>query len=93
MIGVGGADEPVEGDVELFLQPLEHVGVAPRQLGGRDALRRGRLGHLQAVLVGAGQEADVEAVEALEPGDRVGRDVLVGMPDVRVRRWDRRWLW
>ena len=40
--------------------------------------------HLEAVLVGAGQEADVEAVEPLEPGDRVGGDVLVGMPDVRV---------
>ena len=68
---------------ELLLQALEHIGVAPGQLGGRNALGRGGLGHLQAVLVGAGQEAHVEAVEPLEPGDRVGGDVLVGVPDVR----------
>ena len=46
--------------------------------------RGGGLGHLQAVLVGAGQEAHVEAVEPLEPGDRVGGDVLVGVSDVRI---------
>ena len=40
-------------------------------------------GHLQPVHVGAGEEAHVEPVEPLEPGDRVGGDVLVGMPDVR----------
>ena len=45
--------------------------------------RRGRLGHLQPVLVGAGQEAHVEPVEPLEPRDRVGGDVFVGVPDVR----------
>ena len=40
--------------------------------------------HLQAVHVGAGEEPDVEAVEPLEPRDRVGGDVFVGVPDVRV---------
>ena len=83
VVGIGGADEPVEGDVELLLQPLEHVGVAPGQLGGRNALGGGRLGHLQSVLVGAGEEPHVEAVEPLEPRDRVGGDVFVGVPDVR----------
>ena len=43
----------------------------------------GGLRHLQAVHVGAGEEADVEAVEPLEPRDRVGGDLLVGVPDVR----------
>ena len=89
VVGVGGADEPVEGDVQLLLQPLEHIGVAPGQLGGRNAFGRGGLGHLQAVLVGAGQEADVEPVEPLEPGDGVGGDVFVGMPDVRCAVRDR----
>ena len=40
MVGVGGADEPVERDVELLLQSLEHIGVAPRQLRGRHAFGR-----------------------------------------------------
>ena len=84
MVGIGGADEPVERDVEPLLHPLEHVGVAPRQLRGRNALGRRRLGHLESVDVGAGEEAHVEAVESLEPRDRVGGDVFVGMPDVRV---------
>ena len=70
----------------LLLQPLEHIGVAPGQLRGGHALGRGGLGHLQAVLVGAGQVSHVEPVEPLEPGDRVGRDVLVRMADVRSRR-------
>ena len=84
MVGIGGADESVVGDVQLVLQPLEHIGVAPRQLRGRNALRRGRLGHLQAVHVGAGQVAHVEPVQPLEPRDRVGGDVFVGVADVRV---------
>ena len=79
---VGSADEPVEGDVELFIKPLEYVRVTTRQLGGVDTLRGGRFGHLLAMLVGARQEADVEVVEALEPGDRVGRDLLVRVADV-----------
>ena len=40
-------------------------------------------GHLQAVLVGPGQETHVEAVEPLEPRDRVGGDVFVRVPHVR----------
>src|SRR6516225_8695328 len=48
----------------------------------RSVSSRGLL-HLLAVLVGAGQEEDVEAVEPLEAGDRVGRDRLVGVPDMR----------
>ena len=84
VVGIGGADEPVERDVELLLQPLEHIRVAPRQLRGRNAQGGGRLGHLLAVDVGAGQVAHVESVEPLEPRDRVGGDVFVGMPDVRV---------
>ena len=57
--------------------------VAVGQLARRDALARGRLQHLDAVLVGAGQEEDVVAVEPLEAGDRVGRDRLIGMADMR----------
>ncbi len=84
VVGIGRPDEPVERDVELLLQPLEHIGVAPRQLLGRNPKCGGRLGHLLPVDVGAGQVADVEAVQPLEPRDRVRGDVFVGMPDVRV---------
>ncbi len=91
VVGVGGADEPVEGDAQLLLHALEDVGIAPRQFGGRNAFGRRGFGDLQAVLVGAGQEPHVESVEPLEAGDRVGGDVLVGVTDVRrtVRIRDR----
>ena len=46
-----------------------------------------------AVLVGAGEEEDVVAVEPHEAGDRVGRDRLVGVTDMRRRRSDRRSPW
>ena len=49
--------------------------------GVRPSLTR-RLLHLQAVLVGAGEEEHVLAVEPLEARDRVGGDRLVGMADM-----------
>ena len=84
MVGVSGADEPVEGDVQLLLQALEHIGIALRQLRGGNALCCGRLDHLEAVLIGAGQKPDVKAVQPLEPRDGIGGDVLIRMPDVRL---------
>ena len=77
------------------LQPLDHLleqrHVAVAQLArGQPQLGRGLL-HLLAVLVGAGEEKDVEAVQPMEAGDGVGRDRLVGVADVRraVRVRDR----
>ena len=54
------------------------------------SLRRGLL-DLLAVLVGAGQEEHVVAVEPLEARDGVGRDHLIGVADMRhaVRIGDR----
>ena len=83
VVGVAGPDEPVERDVEPLLHLLEDVGVTPRQLGGGQPLRRGGFRHLQAVHIRAGEETHVETVESLEARQRVGRDLLVGMPDVR----------
>ena len=34
MVGVAGADKPVERDVEHLVEPLEHIGVAPGEVGG-----------------------------------------------------------
>ena len=84
MVGIGGPDEPVVGGTEPFLHALEDIGVAGGQLGGGDAELGGRLRHLQAVHIGAGEVAHVVAVETLEPGDGVGGDVLVGVTDVRI---------
>src|SRR5712691_5186017 len=53
------------------------------QFKRRDALPRGGLQHLDAVLVGAGQEKDLVAVEPHEAGDGIGRDHLVGKADMR----------
>ena len=49
----------------------------------RDPAPRRRLLHLLAVLVHAGHHQRVVAVERLEAADRVGRDQLVGVADVR----------
>ena len=54
-----------------------------RNCRARQALARRRLLHLLAVLVGAGEEIDVVAVEPHEAGDRVGRDHFIGVADMR----------
>ena len=48
-----------------------------------EALARRGLLDLLAVLVGAGEEKHVVAVEPHEAGDGVGRDHLIGVPDMR----------
>ncbi len=83
VIRVGRADETVERDVQADLHRFERVRVATRQRRRRHALRGGRAGHLQSVLVGAGEEAHVETVEPLETRDRVRRAVLVRVADMR----------
>ena len=49
----------------------------------RNALALRGLLHLQAVLVHAGDEQHVRAVEPVEARDGVGRDPLVGVADMR----------
>ena len=89
---LGGADEIVVGGAERLGHRAEDRRVAVGKLLRRDAFLLGRLLHLQAVLVGAGQEEDVLAVEPLEARQRVGGDDLIGMADMRlaVRIEDRR---
>ena len=50
---------------------------------GSTPSRARRLGHFQAMLVGACLEADVAPCAALEARDRIGRDRLIGMADMR----------
>ncbi len=92
MARLGGAYEVVVGAVEPLHHGPEKLHVAIGELPRSEALAARGLQHLDAVLVGAGEEIDVVPVEPHEACDGVGRDRLVGVPDMRrpVRVGDRR---
>jgi hypothetical protein len=83
MVSVGGADETVERAVQPLAHRLEFgselIDISLR----RNALRLGGALHLLPVLVGSGHGEHVMAVEALEAGNRVCCDHLVGVADMR----------
>ena len=79
---LGRADEIVVGAAERLHHAAEDGRVPVRQLDRGDPLLLGGLLHLLAVLVGAGQEEDVLAVEPLEARQHVGRDRGVGVADM-----------
>ena len=82
MARLGGADEVVVGDVESVPGVAEMRRRLVDQFLGRDAPRfRGAL-HLQAVLVGAGQEEDLVAPEPAPTGEHVAGHRRVGVADV-----------
>src|SRR6266581_4436482 len=80
---LGGADEVIVRAVHALGQGLEPRHRALGELLRRDVLLRGRLQHLDAVLVGTGEEVHVVAIVPLETRNRVGRDQLVGKSDMR----------
>ena len=80
--GLGGADEVVVGDVEVVPRGAEQRAVAVGPLLRGDAVRLGGPLDLEPVLVGAGEEHDVVAPEPPPPGQDVGRDRRVRVPDV-----------
>ena len=79
------ADEVVVGDVQPGQHVLELRGVLLGQFQRRDARLLRRLLHLEAVHVHARHEIHGMAVEPLEARERVGRNRLVGVPDMRLR--------
>jgi hypothetical protein len=83
VVRVRGADEAAQGDAEVIAHLAECCRVAVGEFLDRDAFLFRRLLHLQAVLVRAGHEEDVVAVQALEARHRIGGDHLVGVADVR----------
>ena len=87
----GGADEVVIRAVHPLDHRLEARHVALDQFARGQPFARGGLLDLLAVLVGAGQEIHVIAVEPLEARDRVGRDRFIGVTDMRhaIRIGDR----
>ncbi len=84
MARLGRADEIVIGDVQRLVHGAEALRVALAQLGRADALPCGGLLHLQPVLVDAGQEKHIIAVQPLETRDGVRRDRLIGVADMRI---------
>ena len=91
MARLGGADEFVVGAIEPLHHGLEARHVALDQFARRHVLLRRRLQHLDAVLVGAGEEKYISPIKPHEAGDGVGGDGLVGVADMRraVRIGDR----
>ncbi|HEX3858328.1 MAG TPA: hypothetical protein VHV58_01895, partial [Pseudolabrys sp.] len=67
-------DEVIVRTVEPLHHRLEQRHVAVAQLPRRQPLAGRGLQHLLPMLVGAGEEIHVIAVEAHEAGDGVGRD-------------------
>ena len=79
---LGRADEIVVRDGERREQLAEARRVAVGQFLRRNAgLQRGLL-HLEAVLVGAGQEVHLMVVETRKPGHHVARDRRIGVPEM-----------
>src|SRR5699024_2058084 len=88
VVVISGANEPVIGNTQdLIVHSLEHIGIAGSQFHGLDAFLNGRLLHFLAVLIGAGEVADIITVQALEPRHDIGGDVFVGVPDVGFAVW------
>jgi hypothetical protein len=81
---LGGSDEIVVGSIERGRHAAELGRVAVGELARRDAFLARGLQHLDAVLVGAGQEEHVLAVEPLEAGKGIGGDQFIGMADMRL---------
>ncbi|MCY1172255.1 hypothetical protein D9M73_123870 [compost metagenome] len=84
MVGIAGADEAIARNLQFLGHCLE---IAAHFIGQRT---RGQvtlarfLDHFQAMFIGPGLEADFAAQLALIARDRIGRDRLIGMPDMRT---------
>ncbi len=80
--GLGGPDEIVVGDVEAGPRlPVAGAGLVGLLLRGQAVGFGGAL-HLEAVLVGAGEEEHVVAAQPVPAGHGVGGDRRVGVADV-----------
>ena len=80
---LGGAHDVIGARIQRIAHLFELGGGTVGQLLGRDAVARGRLLHLLAMLVHAGDEQHIAPIEAHEALDGIGRDPLVGVADMR----------
>ncbi len=83
MPGLGRAHDIVGARVQHVAHRFELGGDAIDELLRRHAIARRGLLNFKAVLVHAGDEQGFAPVEAHESLDRIGRDALVGMADMR----------
>ena len=83
MAGLRRADDIVGRRFEREPHGGELRRGAIGQLLRRDPFPRRGLLHFLAMLVHAGHEQSVIAVEPFEAGDRIGGDPLIGMADMR----------
>ena len=82
--GVGGAHKAVVARVHQVPDALDLAGDLVDELLGRDALGLGLELDLLAVLVRAGLEIDLVALQPLEAADGVRQHDLIGVADVRL---------
>ena len=89
MVVVGGADEPVIGDVHQLPQiqhaPLPEDDIVHKLLGS-DSGGLGLVLDFLTVLVGAGEELYIVALQPLEPGHGIGGHGAVGVADMELCR-------
>ena len=87
MVVVGGADEPVIGDIHQLPQVQHAAGalhdLVHKLLGGDTGLL-GLVLDLLAVLIGARQEHDVAALQPLVAGHGIGGHGAVGVANVQL---------
>ena len=84
MARLGRANEIVHRAIEQLDHALELGSHAGHQLARRHPIPDGGLLHLEAMLVGAGEEEHVIAVEPLEPGERIRCQRLIGVTDMGI---------
>jgi hypothetical protein len=83
MARFGCADEIIVGTAERLDHRLKSRCILVGQLRWRHSRLTGRLVHFQAVLIGAGQETNIIAIQALEAGERIGGQRFIGVADMR----------
>src|SRR5205823_7315073 len=82
-----GSDERVVRAVEALDHCLKARHVSFDEIARLQFLFRGSLEHFDAVLVRAGKEQHLKSVEPHKTSNRVGRDRLIGMTDMRRTIW------
>ena len=80
----GRADEVVIGEIHACREVAEILADTVGELLRRNIVVARRLFHLLTMLVGSGQEHDLETVKALETRQDVTCECGIGMTDVRL---------
>ena len=83
MLFFSRADETIERNVQALVHLLEPAGVARSEIGRRHSFGLRGLNHLLTMLVGAGEEEHILAIEARKTRQRIGRDRLISVADMR----------